>query len=199
MKYVNVKLCIVTLYNASIKYIIFRNSSPEVFWGKGVLKIYSKFTGEHPCRNVISIKLLCNFIEIPFRHVCSPVNLLFIFSEYLFLRTPLECCFCNSSSKSMYSITARACSQIFELIFTHVLSHFKTFPFLDKSIYTLLTLLAQSPDPSVALDLSTMRPFFYNKYLFLSNINWRIGSDTVLMLELSGAKDRYFLINRHIS
>ena len=24
----------------------------------------SKFTGEHPCRSVISIKSLCNFIEI---------------------------------------------------------------------------------------------------------------------------------------
>ena len=44
-----------------------------------VLKIYSKFTGEHPCQSVISIKLqLCNFIEITLRHGCSPVNLLYI-------------------------------------------------------------------------------------------------------------------------
>ena len=35
-----------------------RNSHPEVFLGKGALKICSKFTGEHPCRSVISIKLL---------------------------------------------------------------------------------------------------------------------------------------------
>ena len=35
-----------------------RNSHPEMFLVKGVLKICSKFTGEHPCRNVISIKLL---------------------------------------------------------------------------------------------------------------------------------------------
>ena len=28
-----------------------------VFLVKGVLKIYSKFTGEQPCRSVISIKL----------------------------------------------------------------------------------------------------------------------------------------------
>ena len=27
------------------------------FLGKGVLKICSKFTGEHPCRSVVSIKL----------------------------------------------------------------------------------------------------------------------------------------------
>ena len=56
-----------------------RNSCPEVFIKKGVLKICSKFTGEHPCRSAISIKLQSNFIEITFRHRCSPVNLLYIF------------------------------------------------------------------------------------------------------------------------
>ena len=49
------------------------------FLGKGVLKICSKFTGENPCRSVVSIKLLCNFIKITLRHGCSPVNLLLIF------------------------------------------------------------------------------------------------------------------------
>ena len=38
-----------------------RSSHPEVFSGKGFLKIYSKFTGELACRSVISIKLLWNF------------------------------------------------------------------------------------------------------------------------------------------
>ena len=61
-----------------------RNSRSEVFLRKGVLKICSRFTGEHPRRSVISIKLLClnllcNFIEITLRHGCSPVNLLHIF------------------------------------------------------------------------------------------------------------------------
>ena len=32
-----------------------------------------------PCWSVISIKLLCNFIEITLRHGCSPLNLLHIF------------------------------------------------------------------------------------------------------------------------
>ena len=41
-----------------------RSSRPEVFLRKDVLKICSKFTGEHPRRSAISIKLLCNFIEI---------------------------------------------------------------------------------------------------------------------------------------
>ena len=50
-----------------------RSSYLEVFLGKGVLKICSKFTGEHPCQGVISIKLQSNFIEIALRYGCSPV------------------------------------------------------------------------------------------------------------------------------
>ena len=38
----------------------------------------SKFTGEHPGRSAISIKLLWNFIEIILRHECSPANLLHV-------------------------------------------------------------------------------------------------------------------------
>ena len=45
-----------------------RSSPSEVFLGKGVLKTFRKFTGEHPCQSVMSIKL----------HRCSPVNLLHI-------------------------------------------------------------------------------------------------------------------------
>ena len=56
-----------------------RSSHPEVFLGKAVLKICSKFSWEHPCQNVILIKLLCNFIEITLRHGCSPVTLMHIF------------------------------------------------------------------------------------------------------------------------
>ena len=58
---------------------ISRSSHPEVFLRKGVLKICSKFTGEHPYRSVISVNLQSNFIEITLRHGCSAVNLLHIF------------------------------------------------------------------------------------------------------------------------
>ena len=58
---------------------------PEVFSGKCVLKICSKFTGGHNCRSVISTKLLCKFIEITLRHGFSPVNLRHIFKT-LFLK-----------------------------------------------------------------------------------------------------------------
>ena len=59
-----------------IKLSYTRNIRPKVFLRKGVLKICSKFTGEHPCGSVISTKF---FIEITPRHGCSPVNLLHIF------------------------------------------------------------------------------------------------------------------------
>ena len=45
-----------------------KSSHPEVFLGKVVLKLCSKFTGEHPCQSAISVKLLCNFIEITLQH-----------------------------------------------------------------------------------------------------------------------------------
>ena len=43
-----------------IRKTCYRNSRPEVFLRKGILKICSKFTVEHPCRSVISINLLWN-------------------------------------------------------------------------------------------------------------------------------------------
>ena len=46
---------------------------------EGCLNICSKFTGEHPCRSFISIKLLSNFIEITLWHGCFPVTLFHIF------------------------------------------------------------------------------------------------------------------------
>ena len=67
------------LGNVTIRIEINRSSHQKVFLGKGVLKICSKFTAEHPCQSVISIKLQSNFIEIALRHGCSPVNLLHIF------------------------------------------------------------------------------------------------------------------------
>ena len=60
-----------------------RSSHPKVFLGKGVLKMCSKFTGEHQCRSVILIKLLCSI----FAWICC------IFPEYIFLTIPLPGCF----------------------------------------------------------------------------------------------------------
>ena len=62
------------------------SSPPEMFLGKSVLKICSKFTG-YPCRSVILIKLLCNFIEVTLWHGCPPVNLLYIFRTPFYKNT----------------------------------------------------------------------------------------------------------------
>ena len=64
-----------------------RSGRSGVFLGKGVLKIRSKFTGENPCRSAISIKLLCNFIEVTILHGSSPVNLLHIFRTHFLNNT----------------------------------------------------------------------------------------------------------------
>ena len=40
----------------------YRGSPSEIFLGKGVLKICRKFTGEHPYRSAISIKLQSNYL-----------------------------------------------------------------------------------------------------------------------------------------
>ena len=65
-----------------------RSIRPEVFLTNSVLKICSKFTGEHTWRSAVSIKLLCIFIEIALRHGCSPVNLLHIFRTPFSKNTP---------------------------------------------------------------------------------------------------------------
>ena len=75
-----------------------RSSCPEVLLRKGVLKICSKWTGEHPCRSAISINLLCNFIEIALRHGRSPVNLLHVF------RTPF---LKNNSRRLLLTLSLR--------------------------------------------------------------------------------------------
>ena len=80
-----------------VEYVfIFRSSCPEMFLRKGVLKICSKFTGEHSCRSVISIKLLgMGFL----------LKSCWIFLDNVFLRTtaqysPPKMIFCNTSQTS---------------------------------------------------------------------------------------------------
>ena len=63
-----------------LKYIhtFTRSSHPEVFLIKSVLKICSKFTGEHPGRSAISINRTSAWVLSWVLHGCSPVNLLHI-------------------------------------------------------------------------------------------------------------------------
>ena len=54
---------------------VYKKQPPEVFFRKGALKIRSKFIGKQSCKSVISIKLLCNTIEIALRRRCSLILL----------------------------------------------------------------------------------------------------------------------------
>ena len=78
------------LYESNMKNI--RSSHSHVFIVKDVLKMSSKFTGGHPCRSVILIKLKSNF------------------SEQLFLRTTLGGCFWNFTYPKL-------CQQQFLMVF----------------------------------------------------------------------------------
>ena len=104
-----------------------------MFLGKVVQKICSEFTGEHPCRNVISIKLrrttllnfatllnlhfgmgfLLNFIKITLRHGCSPVNLLHIFwttfPKNTFGRLLLNLCYILLNKPNKWCERSEAC------------------------------------------------------------------------------------------
>ena len=85
-------------FKKEFRHHIFENSHSEVFLRKDVLKICTKFTGQHPCRSAISTKLQSNFIEITLRHGYSPVNLLHIF------RTPFPK---NTSEGLLLKITKK--------------------------------------------------------------------------------------------
>ena len=105
---------------------ISRSSQPEVLLGKCVLKICSKFTGEHPRRSAISIKLQSNFIEITLRHGCSPVNLLNIFrtpflkntSRWLLLFIPSILIALNNHSRKKKNLALTFLKERFRLIQT---------------------------------------------------------------------------------
>ena len=66
------------------------NSLPEVFLGKGILKTCSKITGEHPYRSVI----YCEATLLKSHFGMGVLLWIYcIFSEQLFLGTPLSGCF----------------------------------------------------------------------------------------------------------
>ena len=78
-------------------------SSPEVFLGKGFLKIYSKFTGELPCRSVISINMYVTLLKSHFS-MGFLLQICCIFSEHIFLKTLLEDWICSTEMSCKKSI-----------------------------------------------------------------------------------------------
>ena len=60
IKYEDIIYDQVAPFQQKIVFSVYRSSHPEALLEKGVLKLCSKFTEEHPCQKLISIKLLCN-------------------------------------------------------------------------------------------------------------------------------------------
>ena len=63
---------------------------------KGILKKCSKFTGEHPCRSCKVTLLKSHFGMGVLLYICC------IFSEHLFLKTPVDGCFCSVKKNLPY-------------------------------------------------------------------------------------------------
>ena len=64
-------LLVTSKNNLFIAFRLIRSSRTEVFLGKGVMKICSKFTGEHPCQSAILLRYRCSvsllyFLRTPF-------------------------------------------------------------------------------------------------------------------------------------
>ena len=72
----------------------FRSSHQKVFLRKGVLKICSKFIGEHPCRSATSIKLQQLYLTRTSAWVFS-CKFAAYFQNTFSLGIPLGDCFCN--------------------------------------------------------------------------------------------------------
>ena len=104
-------------------------SLSEVLLRKDVLKICSTCTGEHPCRSVILIKFLCNFIEITIWHGCSPVNLLHIFRTP-FLKNTSDGLLLNIAPKSEKNLNQQG-NTVF--VFKHYETNMSVF-FCEKSV-----------------------------------------------------------------
>ena len=132
-----------------------RSSRTEVFLKKGALKICSRFTGEHPCRSVISIT---------FRHGCSPVNLLHVF------RTPF---FKNTSGRLLLFIfySARLSSNSYWEKNISCLSS-PSEVFLRKDVLKICSKFAKQ----LYWNCTSVRVFFlqicciFSEHLFLKNI-----------------------------
>ena len=94
-----------------------RCSRPRVFLRKGVLKICSKCSGEHLALEHLALQLYWTRTSA-WVFSCKFVAL---FSEHLFVRIPLEVCFCNVK----YIKVTKICNHIILLVPTlkHTFGH----------------------------------------------------------------------------
>ena len=126
------------------------SSRPVVFCNKGVLRIFSKFTGKHQCWSVFLIKLqACSSFKMRLQHRCFPEN----FAR--FFRTPIlymityaiqNSCTKTFTAKSMWT-TASGISEnrpcLASCKFIDVLQNFLSVSCADEHTTNVLTLMTQ--------------------------------------------------------
>ena len=80
-----------TLIHLTLFYPVIRSSRPWVFYKKGVLKDFPKFTGKHFCRalffNKITAQRPATLLKKRIRNRCFPMNFV-KFLKTTFYRTP---------------------------------------------------------------------------------------------------------------
>ena len=163
-------------------YWIFRSSHTEMFLAKEVLKICSKFTGEHPCLSAISIKLFCNFIEITLRHGCSPVNLLHIFRTSFAKDISGRLLLDIYQVLMMYFFRAKSC---FSTLFIYVRSFIRL---LKYNIWTVLMKVffkrgfIECSRKTCSGLFVFLYPFFLPKYQVPSNTKWKLNPTCELQI-----------------
>ena len=119
-------------YHSCSPCIQYRSSPPEVFLGKGVPKICSKFTGKHPCRSVQR-----NFIEITFWYGCSPINWLHAFGTPFPKNTSVRLLLMNQYT---FRILIYSHKHFIPMIFTHFNTHYCIYTYycIHYLIYLIL-------------------------------------------------------------
>lgn len=108
---------------------------------KYVLEIYRKFTGEYPGRSVVSIKLLCKFIESRIQNGCFPLKLHHIFG------TPFHC----KTSSNYFRLLNIKCYWFKDAMLCDDKEHFENEDFIYLHEYLTLLCIGRRPLPNSAL------------------------------------------------
>ena len=156
-----------------------------MFLWKGILKICSKFTWEHPCRSVISITLLSSFIEIALRHECSPLISLHVFRTPVPKNTSrrllLFCCSVSTQSAMLrssrppsilgiYSLSVPLCEwYILLIVTTFRLSVFLSITLSSSFVHVTIPTLYRTKDTSREfITLIVFPPFNFDDFSCLT-------------------------------
>ena len=115
--------------------VLFRSSRPEVFYKKGVLGYFAKFTGKHPCKSLFFNKVAGLTPET----LLKKETLAQVFSSE----------FCDNSKNSFPYRTPRVCNLIKEEALAQVFSC--EFCKISKNTFSYRTPLVAASEESITL------------------------------------------------